>query len=668
MSETIQVIIDGAVFEARPGDTILAAAETLGIEIPTLCYMKGKTGLESCGVCMVEVEGRANLIPACSSRVIPGMVIRTHTERVLQSRKLALELLLSDHLGDCVAPCELACPAAIDIPGFLRAIRDDDLRKALAIIKQSIAFPGVLGRICPKFCERVCRRGQMDEPISICTLKRTPADWDDASDEHYQPEKAAPTGKRVAIAGAGIVGLTAAYYLLQQGHDCTIYEAAARPGGALQNILPSFRLPREVMQSEIQRIVELGAHIHCEKVLGRDFSLEDLRRDYDAVLLATGAYRESLPSFTGSNNAGSCLDLLRRVAQGEQLHVSGNALVSGSGPMALDACRTLLRLGATKATLALNLTLGANLFFRPQVQDALAEGIEILEQSEPLSILRRDDGSYECHIKQSGREIEIRAGSVFLAGTLENNREFLTSMGLKTTDAGVEVDRIIGATNQPGVFAAGNIVRPGRYAVHASAAGRQAAYAISHFLAGKEYAPKRPINVRMNPLSDADKILLFEGYPAISRQKNPRITHGTSADPFAELEEGLTDDDARREAGRCLNCDCARKYDCGLRNLSTEYEARPQVFAGERPAFEREKTHPAILYESGKCIKCGRCIAVAEEKQAALGLTFIGRGFHVKVGVPMNETLEHGLGETAFECARVCPTGALAPRRDKPLD
>jgi formate dehydrogenase major subunit len=663
MPDTITLTIDSLETTASSEETILSAARRLGIDIPTLCYLEGKKGLESCDLCMVEVEGQPNVIPACASRVQPGMVIRTDTPALREGRRMALELLLSDHLGDCNAPCELACPADIDIPEFLRQIRDGHPLKSLEVILRSIAFPGVLGRICPKFCEDVCRRGALDEPIAICALKRYPADYEVESGEVLSIQRRPPTGKRIVIVGAGIVGLTAAYYLLLEGHDCLIYEATHRPGGALRNLIPEFRLPASVTEGEIERIVHLGAKIEYGKALGSGCSLAEIQQQCDAVLLAFGAALEKQPQFEGSKLGGSCAQLLQGVSLGNSPAVQGDVLVFGAGATALDSCRTLLRLGARSATLAMNSSLQAHYFFTPQIEDALAEGVQILEQTDLVRVERLPVGALRCCFKTAEREYSHEYSALYLSGHIEPDHALLESQGLKTTRQGVRVDRRTLMTSIPGVFAAGNIAQAGRYAVHGSAAGRTAAECIARYLEGHCAPGKEPIHVRMHPLAPEDRATLFSLFHKLDRASQGKLPPSVSAGSFREITEGCPEPEAVREAARCLQCDCAKKDNCLLRIHSTAFAANPKAFGGERPAYECDQSHAEIVYESGKCIKCGRCIAVAEEYGEELGLTYIGRGFRVKVGAPLNGALKDGLRKAALACAEVCPTAALARKR-----
>ena len=276
--------IDGRSVEVEQGTTILDASKKLGIDIPTLCFREGCQPSTSCMVCIVKVKNR--LIPSCATLAEDGMEIESETDEIHEVRRTALELLLSDHTGDCIAPCHNICPAGMNIPKMIRQIAEGDLRNAIITVKRDIPLPAVLGRICPAPCENGCRRGFHDNPVSICLLKRYVADFDLASEHPYLPQCEPDNGKRIAIIGAGPAGLSGAYYLLQKGYACTIFDDHDKPGGELQYSVPGDRLPRNVLDAEIDIIRRLGAEFHLNTKIGEDF--KSLQTNYDAVLIATG--------------------------------------------------------------------------------------------------------------------------------------------------------------------------------------------------------------------------------------------------------------------------------------------------------------------------------------------------------------------------------------------
>ncbi|WP_312354143.1 FAD-dependent oxidoreductase, partial [Aminipila sp.] len=220
--------IDGKEVYAIPGQTILEVAKENDIFVPTLCFDERTEIYGSCGLCVCEVEGNPKLVKACATEIAPNMVIRTNTERITESRKTNLELLLSNHIGDCRPPCSLACPAGTDCQGYVGLIANGEFEAAIELIKKNIPLPGAIGRVCPHPCEEKCRRKLIDGPdnaISIQWLKRFAADQDMFSEDPFMPDIAPETGKSVAVIGGGPMGLSAAYFLRQQGHSVTIYEA-----------------------------------------------------------------------------------------------------------------------------------------------------------------------------------------------------------------------------------------------------------------------------------------------------------------------------------------------------------------------------------------------------------------------------------------------------------
>ena len=283
-----KLTIDGLEVEVQEGSTILDAALKLGVEIPTMCHLGGYEPATSCMICVVQVSGAEGLVPACGVVAQDGMEVRTDSEQVRQARRSCLELLLSDHLGDCVGPCQIVCPAGMEIPLMVRQIREGRLREAIETVKKDIALPAVLGRICPAPCEKGCRRGMIDEAVSICLLKRYVADADLASDRPYLPVCAPRQDKRVAIVGAGPAGLSAAYYLAQGGFACTVFDDHELPGGMLRYGVSREALGVEVLDKEISLIEKLGVSFQSSTRIGGDVSLEDLQRDFDVVFVACG--------------------------------------------------------------------------------------------------------------------------------------------------------------------------------------------------------------------------------------------------------------------------------------------------------------------------------------------------------------------------------------------
>jgi len=283
----IKLKINGKEIEAEKGFTILDILNQENIKVPTMCFLDNSEHFPTCMVCIVKDQRTEKLIPSCSTHVSTGMDIITDDEEVIEARKTSLELLLSDHVGECDAPCQTNCPAFMDIPLMNRLLAESKFDEALRVVKKDIALPAVLGRICPAPCERACRRRNIDEPVSICTLKRYAADHDLNHQVSFMPEIAPTNGKKIGIIGAGPAGLAAAYFLLQKGYQCILYDKNPLPGGALRYAIPDDRLPKEVLDQEIDIIRQMGAEFISNYELPTN-GLEMLRKEFDGIIVATG--------------------------------------------------------------------------------------------------------------------------------------------------------------------------------------------------------------------------------------------------------------------------------------------------------------------------------------------------------------------------------------------
>jgi len=304
-----KLTIDNREVEVANGATILDAAEKLGIEIPTMCHLMGYKPSTSCMVCVVKVSGLDHFVPACGAIAEDGMQVQSNSQEVYQARRMALELLLSDHVGDCMGPCQVTCPANMNIPLMIRQIASGSLRDAIATVKKDIALPAVLGRICPAPCERACRRAVYDEPVSICLLKRYVADIDLQLAEPYLPVCEPDKNKQVAIIGAGPAGLSAAYYLQQQGFGCTIFDEHEKPGGMLRYAVPEQELPSDVLDKEIAAIAKLGVKFQGRTRIGTTLSMDDVRRNFDAAFVAVGQFKPGDAQRLGLNESSEGIEI-----------------------------------------------------------------------------------------------------------------------------------------------------------------------------------------------------------------------------------------------------------------------------------------------------------------------------------------------------------------------
>lgn len=520
--DLIRMTIDGHSVEVESGQTVLQAAKKAGLEIPTLCYLEKCGPLNSCQVCLVKINGR--LVPSCGTRAEPGMKVESETDEVHEARRTALELLFSDHVGDCLSPCNRLCPLRMNIPVMIRQIQAGQLDQAIVTVRDALPMPAVLGRLCHHPCEQGCRRAGWDEAAGIRGMERFVADWnlglapgEPLERAPYLPPKNSPSGKSVVVVGAGPTGLAAAYYLLRQGHACTIADHNAVAGGTLRKADQKL-LPESVLDAEIQDLERLGATFRLNAALGRDITIDGLLRGFDAVLLCMG----------------------------------------------------------------------------------------------------------------------------------ELSREAGESYGLEMVPGGIKVDASTHQTSRASVFAAGRACKPMTQVIKAMAEGQAAAECIHAYLSGRLIRRHdKPFSSVMGRIEKSELDVFME-------MANP--DKATPCDTCAAFRKPQ----AIHEASRCLHCDCRSSGNCALQSWAQAYGADASRFKQHRKPFEQQRQPGGVIFEAGKCIACGICVRLTELAREPLGLTFIGRGFDVRVATPFNGSIDEGLQKVAEECVRYCPTGALA--------
>ncbi len=244
-------------------------------------------------LCMVKNKSNGELFPACAMQVVDRMEVISDDNEIKQARRESLELLLSDHVGDCEAPCRIACPAYMNIPLMNRLIAAGKFDDAIAIVKEEIALPLILGYICPAPCEKVCRRAAVDEPIAICLLKKFAAGNNTEHFRNYMPRRIAAGSKSVAIIGSGPAGLAAAYHLAQRGYTCKVFEKDEEAGGALRHHIPEHIMPQEILDKEIETIENYGVEFILNSKITRDLYEQKLKEEFDAIIIATGETMDS---------------------------------------------------------------------------------------------------------------------------------------------------------------------------------------------------------------------------------------------------------------------------------------------------------------------------------------------------------------------------------------
>jgi NADPH-dependent glutamate synthase beta subunit-like oxidoreductase len=681
----ISLTIDGRRVVVGPGATVIEAANRLGIRIPTLCHVPGIEPAASCFLCAVRIEGRRALAPACAMPVAEGMVVETGNAEVRAARQMALELLLSDHAGECVAPCAAECPAGLDIPGFVYGVATGDNRRSMEAIARRLALAGSLGRICPRLCERQCRRSEFDQGLGIGALHRYAADLDRGAAKRYVPPRAPSTGKWVAIVGAGPAGLAAAYYLAQKGHECTLFDAHPLPGGMLRYGIPGYRLPKDALDAEIEAIQRLGARFRMGERWGEHFTLAGLREWHDAVFLAIGAQRAQGLGCEGEEHAVAGIEFLRGVANGNPPPLGGDVVVVGGGNTAMDCARCAVRLGARSVRVLYRRGRREMPCLMEEVEGAEAEGVHIDLLAAPVKLRRNGESlSLTCRrmtlgepdasgrrrpVEVDGSDFTIECSTAIAAIGQSVDLTLAKREGLEATAWGIAADERTLQTNLPGVFAGGDAVLGADLAVRAVTAGRMAAASIHQLLSGKAVTGEAELTgIAMRPVDDAERAAMFRSIERAARMRAPEIPMERRVASFDEVESRLADEDAAREARRCLTCGCRKADCCRVRELATEYGVDVYRFAGARRRFSRDLSHPEVIYEPGKCICCDACVRIAAAAGEELGLAMIGRGFDVAMAAPFGEPLAKGLRKVARQCAEACPTGALALRTARACD
>ena len=478
-------------------------------------------------------------------------------------------------------PCKDACPAHIDVQGYVALIGQGKFAESLALIRRTIPFPGVIGRVCNHPCETACNRGVYDQAISICSLKRFAADSEQetagTNPAAGSVQPAAASGKRVAVIGAGPAGLTAAHDLALKGHAVTVFEALPVAGGMLAVGIPDYRLPRAVLDGEIARIQALGVEIRLNTPVGGQGpdggpSLDDLRRDYDAVFVGIGAHQEMQLRIEGEDLDGVIpgVVFLRESNLGRPPKVGRRVAVVGGGNVAIDAARSALRLGAESVTIVYRRSRAEMPASAWEVEDAEEEGIHIHFLANPLRVLGQggqvtgiecvrmelgepDASGRRRPVPVPGSEFVLDVDTVIPAIGQAPDVGCLPSGGGEsvgvTRRGTLEADPATLATCLPGVFAGGDAVSGPATAIEAIAAGKRAAASIDRYLQGEEVA--RPdYRLPVVPLDQVD-VRRAKKQP---RAAMPKLEPAARIADFREVELGLTEEQAMAEALRCLNC------------------------------------------------------------------------------------------------------------------
>ncbi|MEG0829740.1 MAG: FAD-dependent oxidoreductase [Anaerovoracaceae bacterium] len=667
--------IDGKEVFGLPGQTILEVARENDIYIPTLCFDERTKIYGSCGICMCEAEGNPKLLKACATEIAPNMVVSTNTQRVIESRKTNLELLLSNHVGDCRPPCVLACPAQTDCQGYVGLIANGEYEAAIEMIKNKIPLPGSLGRVCPHPCEDECRRKLIDEPISIQMLKRFAADQDMYSEDAFMPDCEPDTGKSVAIIGGGPMGLSAAYFLRIMGHEVTIFESMPKAGGMLRYGIPEYRLPKEVLDDEVFLIEKMGVEVITNTKVGVDIPFETIRSDFDAVLLGIGAWVSTGVGCKGEDAKGVIggIDFLRKVVRNEEIKLGEKVAIVGGGNTAMDACRTAVRLGAKEVYNVYRRTKDEMPADQIEIIEGEEEGVIFKNLTNPIEVITDEEGHAKQVLLQvmelgepdeSGRRrpmpVEgkteiIDVDTVILAiGQAVDSSIFDVE---KTRKGAISYDPDTFMTSMPGVFAGGDCGNDKiSIAVEAIADARKSSYIIDAYLNGEAVKYEKPYVVERDDVTEKT----FEDREKLCRPEYDILEADERKSNFAEVVvSGFDEEQAEEEASRCLECGCHDYFECKLIDFANEYDVKPERLAGDKNQIEFKDDHPFIARDPNKCILCGLCVRVCDEVMGIGALGLVDRGFDAVVKPSLEKPLCESGCVSCGQCVSVCPTGAL---------
>lgn len=672
--------IDGKEVVGLPGQTILEVARENDVFIPTLCFDERTKIYGACGLCVVECEGNPKLLKACATEISPNMVIKTNTKRVIESRKTNLELLLSNHVGDCKGPCSLNCPAGTDCQGYVGLIANGEYEKAIELIKDKIPLPAAIGRVCPHPCETNCRRSLVDESISIAWLKRFAADRDLEKENPFVPDVKGDTGKSVAIIGGGPMGLSASYFLRQKGHDVTIIDAMPRLGGMLRYGIPEYRLPKAVLDEEIALIESMGVKMITNTKVGEDVSFESIKRDYDAVLIGIGAWVSTGVRCKGEDSIGVIggIDFLRKVVRNEEIDLGENVAIVGGGNTAMDACRTAVRLGAKKVYNIYRRTKNEMPADMVEITEAEEEGVIFKNLTNPIEVVADEDGKVTQVVLQvmelgeadssgrrrpvpvEGKTETIDIDTMILAiGQAVDASKF---EGLeKTRKNAIAYDKDTFMTSMEGVFAGGDCGNDKiSIAIEAIADAKKVSESIDAYLNGEVIKYEKPYVVERFDITEKS----FEDRERMCRESMRQLKADERRDNFTEVVKGYSEEEALREASRCLECGCKDFFECKLVDYANQYDVHPERLEGDKNVIEFEDDHPFIVRDPNKCILCGLCVRVCDEVMGVGALGLVDRGFDTVV----KPSLERKLADTGCmscgQCVSVCPTGALQERQN----
>jgi formate dehydrogenase (NADP+) beta subunit len=484
------------------------------------------------------------------------------------------------------SPCEINCPAGNPIQKSHALVKEGKLEEALTYLKSRNPFPAITGRICAHPCELDCNRGQYDERISIRGLERFVADQADLT-RVDKPKKGKPTGKKIAIIGSGPAGMTCAYFSALLGHDVTVFESAPMPGGIPRTLVPDYRLPKDVVDREMGQVLELGVRVRTNTTVGRDIGFDKVMAEFDACLVATGAWKARQLNVPGAGSALPGAEFLNQVSHGRREPIGDKAVIIGGGGVAFDCAFTAKRLGAKEVHVICVEGEGSMCASDEDLVQAGTEGVKVhtsrmiskvlLKEGKPAGVEYFEINSFEFDERGTLKVVpigdttqELSADEVILAVGMDPNLEFLAGKdSLRLTPRGtLATDPETLMTSVAGVFAAGDALSGPSTVAGAIGSGRRAAIAIDSYLRRESSLQSFAVRIsdegslvteKSSPQPPAhvvtfDEMMNVEYFEKKGREATAKASDEASIASFEEIDRGFTEKQAPIEASRCLHC------------------------------------------------------------------------------------------------------------------
>lgn len=508
------------------------------------------------------------------------------------------------------SPCMVSCPAHNNVQAFVSLTAKGEYQRAIQILKETSPFPSVCGRVCPHPCEGDCNREQIDEPVAIRSIERFVADHDRSSTGAYLPKVRESREEKVAIVGSGPAGLTAAYFLIREGYQVTVFEKLPVAGGMMAVGIPAYRLPKDVLSSEIQAIQDLGVEIRTGIEFGKDITLQDLKRDgFQAIFLATGLHNNLPLNIENENIEGVLrgIDFLRAVALGNSVSLGKEAIVIGGGNVAMDVAMSALRVGAEKVSLVCLECREDMPAWESEIKMALEEGAEIINNFGPNRFLSQDGvfsgiefkrctsvfdelGAFNPQYDDTDL-ITMQADTVIVAIGQIADHSYAEKLGIETTSSGMlSACPMTLETPLKGVFAGGDAVYGPASIAQAIGSGREAAKSIDRYLNGRDLRLGRLGQDKALKAIKEPQLKIFD---PTSRARMPHLDPKVRIGTFDEVQTGLSEDMAVQESNRCVMCGASCVQACPYDVMQFNHEIYKAVKcdlcidrrdAGEQPA------------------------------------------------------------------------------------